>query len=169
MSTILNLHMCYFIWFFSGCSVVQLGINRLISNGMSSIYLKVTIEKHWCPQNFDFISLENLSPRRFFGSSNSRRYHEILKLLIPTQKSESASKIILISEGNIMFLDKNINFNKTKRYWKRKILHTVLERRTLCFSSYKNRKLKVKLWWVGACERKRGYFLYLLFCPKEIF
>ena len=36
----------------------------------------------------------------------------------------------------------------------------VLERWTLCFSSYKNRKLKVKLWWVGACKReKRAFFV----------
>ena len=32
----------------------------------------------------------------------------------------------------------------------------------------KNRKLKVKLWWVGACPQK-GYFLYRLFCPKRTF
>ena len=28
----------------------------------------------------------------------------------------------------------------------------------MCFSSYKNCKLKVKLWWVGACERKKRAF-----------
>ena len=58
---------------------------------------------------------------------------------------------------------------KTKRNRKFKIPRTVLERRTLCFTSYKNRKLKVKLWWVGACERKKSAFLLRLFCPKEIF
>ena len=62
---------------------------------------------------------------------------------------------------------------KQNRKWK--IPHTVLERRALCFSSYKNHKLKVKLWWVGARERKWGHFLYRfctmyrLFYPKEIF
>ena len=39
----------------------------------------------------------------------------------------------------------------------------------MCFSSCKNRKLKAKLWWVGARERKRGHFLYRLFCLKEDF
>ena len=29
---------------------------------MSNIYLKVTIEKNWCSQNFDFRGLKNLSP-----------------------------------------------------------------------------------------------------------
>ena len=33
-----------------------------------------------------------------------------------------------------------------------------LERRTLCFSSDKNHKLKVKLWLVGARERKKRAF-----------
>ena len=43
--------------------------------------------------------------------------------------------------------------------------HTVLERPTLSFSSYKNRKLKVKRWWVGARERKKRVFFvpFLLF------
>ena len=38
------------------------GINILISKGMSNTYLKVTIEKNWRSQNFDFLSLKNLSP-----------------------------------------------------------------------------------------------------------
>ena len=41
-------------------------------------------------------------------------------------------------------------------------------RQTLHFSSYKNRKLKVKLLWVRARE-KIGHFLYLLFWQKGIF
>ena len=47
---------------------------------------------------------------------------------------------------------------KTKWNRKWKIPHLVLERRTLCFSSYKNGKLKVNLWWVGARERKKKAF-----------
>ena len=50
-------------------------INRLLNKGMSNIYLKVTIEKIWRSQNFDFLGLKNLSPGQFLGSSNSRRYH----------------------------------------------------------------------------------------------
>ena len=49
---------------------------------------------------------------------------------------------------------------KTKQNQKRKIPHAVLERRTLCFNAYRNRKLKVKLWWIGVRERKkRAFFL----------
>ena len=53
--------------------------------------------------------------------------------------------------------------------WKWKIPHTVLERRTLCFSSYKNRKLKVKLWWVGARERKKRAFFVPFILSEGIF
>ena len=57
---------------------------------------------------------------------------------------------------------------KTERNWKRKIPHIVLERRTLCFSSYKNRKLKIELWWVGACERKKRAFFVPLILSERI-
>ena len=47
--------------------------------------------------------------------------------------------------------------------------YTVLERRTLCFSSYKNLKLKVKLWWVGACEREKRVFSVLFLSEGNFF
>ena len=53
--------------------------------------------------------------------------------------------------------------------WKWKIPHTVLERQTLCFSSYKNHKLKVKLWWVGARERKKRAFFVPFILSEGIF
>ena len=57
-----------------------------------------------------------------------------------------------------------------KRNGKRKIPHPVLERRTLCFSSYRNRKLKVKLWWVGARERKkRAFFVPFILSEGNFF
>ena len=43
-------------------------INRLISKGMSTIYSKVTIEKNWRSQNFNFQSIKNLSPGQFWGA-----------------------------------------------------------------------------------------------------
>ena len=59
---------------------------------------------------------------------------------------------------------------KMKRNRKWKIPHIVLERRNLFFSSRKNRKSKVKLWWVGARERKKRAFLYrFFFLPKGNF
>ena len=35
---------------------------------MSNIYLKVTIKKNWSSQNFDFLSLKDLSPGQILGS-----------------------------------------------------------------------------------------------------
>ena len=57
-------------------------INRLLNKEMSNIYLKVTIEKKWPTHNFNFKSLKSLSPGQFLGSSNLRKYHWILKLLV---------------------------------------------------------------------------------------
>ena len=45
------------------------GINRLISKGMSNIFLKVTIGKKWRSQNFDFLSLKNWLQVSFYGAT----------------------------------------------------------------------------------------------------
>ena len=37
-------------------------INRLLSKGISNIYLKVAIEKNWRSQSFDFLNSKNFSP-----------------------------------------------------------------------------------------------------------
>ena len=59
---------------------------------------------------------------------------------------------------------------KTKRNWKWKVSHTVLERRNLCFSSYKNRQWKVKPWWVGARGRKkRAFFVPFVLSEGNLF
>ena len=57
-------------------------INRLLRKGMFNIYLKITIEKKWQTQNFDFKSLKSSAPVQFLGSSNSHRYHWIFKHLV---------------------------------------------------------------------------------------
>ena len=59
-------------------------------------------------------------------------------------------------------MNKNINFNKNETESK-------IENPTSSFKVTNLRKLKVKLWWVGACKRKMRAFLYRLFCPNEIF
>ena len=45
-----------------GINRLRKELNRLVSKGMSNTYLKVTIDKDWRSQNFDFLSLKNLSP-----------------------------------------------------------------------------------------------------------
>ena len=45
-------------------------IKRLLKEGMSNIYLKVTIEeKNWRSQNFDFVDLKNMSSGQFWRVS----------------------------------------------------------------------------------------------------
>ena len=84
--------------------------------------------------------------------------------------------IILILKGimtfkvkkSIYFVEQKIQtLIKTKRNWKWKIPHTVLERRILCFSSCKNCNLKAKLWWVGARGRKKRAFFVPFILSKE--
>ena len=131
---------------------------------MSNIYLKVTIEKNWRSRNFDFLSLKNLPTGQFLRRSNSRRYFKTsccnLKITglgawLSYYYNFERNYDVLKSNNSYILLNKSKNFNKTKRNRKWKIPHTVLERQNLCFSSYKNRKLIVNLWWVGARERKK--------------
>ena len=104
-------------------------INKLLSKGMSKIYLKVTIEKNWRSQNFDFLSVKDLSPGHSLASSNSRGYHWILKLLVAAQKSEVSGQNckwlfyyfnserkynLLKSKSPCILLNKNITFNKNE-------------------------------------------------------
>ena len=52
-------------------------IKRLLKEGMSNIYLKVTIEeKNWRSQNFDFVDLKNMSPGQFWRVST---YEDIVE------------------------------------------------------------------------------------------
>ena len=66
-------------------------------------------------------------------------------------------------------LNKDINFNKIETESKMEN-PTILERQSLCFSSYKNRKLKLKLWWVGARKRKKKeFFCTVYFVRRKLF
>ena len=53
------------------------------------------------------------------------------------------------------------------RKWK--IPNIVLQRQTLCFSSYENHKLKIKLWWAGAHKRNKRAFFVSFIMPEENF
>ena len=54
------------------------GINRLISKGMSNIYLQVTIEKNGRSQNIDFLSLKNLSLVQFLSFCGAPTHADII-------------------------------------------------------------------------------------------
>ena len=47
------------------------------------------------------------------------------------------------------------------------LLIFLLERCTMCFSSYKNCKLKVNLWWVEARERKKTVFFVNVYVVRR--
>ena len=88
-----------------------------------------------------------------FHNSNSQWNYEVLKWKSPC-----------------ILLNENINFNKNETGSKMENPTHSLERRTLCFSSYKNRTLKVKLWWVGARERKKmAFFVLFILCKGNFF
>ena len=75
---------------------------------------------------------------------------------------------VLKSKSPCILLNKNINFNNNETKSKMENVNTVLERRTLCSSSYDNRKLKVKLWWVGVRKRKkRAFFVPFILCDRN--
>ena len=49
-------------------------ISRLLRKGISNIYLKLQLKKTDALKTSIFLSLKNLSPGQFLGSSNSCRY-----------------------------------------------------------------------------------------------
>ena len=74
---------------------------------------------------------------------------------------------VLKSKSSCILLNKNIiNFNKNETESKMGNPTEVLKRQTLCFTC---RKLKLKLWWVGARERKNWVFFVRLILSKGIF
>ena len=104
-------------------------INGLLSKGVSSIYLKVTVQKKWCTQNSDFLSSKSSFPGQFLGSSNSCRYHWLLKRLVENLKIRGlAAKLCLAFllflfwkefwsfnvKESMLFVNKNIKFNKNE-------------------------------------------------------
>ena len=96
---------CFWWMFFSSTK----GINRLISIGISNIYLKVTIEKSWHSHNFDFLSLI------FFSSSV---FGELQLRQILSFKTSCCNLKIRAWEQNCEYpyisLNKNVNFNKNE-------------------------------------------------------
>ena len=105
-----NLHDCTF----NGYSVKEMDtlrkeINRLIIKGMSNIYLKITTEKKWRSQNFDFLSFKNLTPGQILGSFNIADIIEFKNLLLQLKNQRFGSKtlygfyIILILKGIMTF------------------------------------------------------------------
>ena len=77
--------------------------------------------------------------------------------------------VVLKSKSSCILLNKNININKNETESKiENPTHSFGETK-LGFSSYKNRKLKVKLQWVRAREKKREHFVSFILSEGNIF
>ena len=79
---------------------------------MSNIYLKVTIEKIWRSQNFDFLSLKNLfQPTQISLIFKTSCYNLKIKGLGAKLGVELWHFEV---KESLHFLNKNINFNKNE-------------------------------------------------------
>ena len=95
---------------------------------------------------------------------------EMISISISTTLSLSSYYYQQLSMQITICLTKMQTLIKTKRNRKLKIPHTVLERRTLCFISYKNRKIKSKT--VISCnsrKEKRAFFVPLILSERTFF
>ena len=149
-------------------------INRLLIKGMPNIYLNVTIEKNWRSQNFKF---KKFVIRSAFGELQLTQISFNFKILLKNcvwlfyYFNFESNYDVLKSKKPCILLKKNKNFNKNKMESK---METSTHSFTLCFSSYKNCKLKVKLCWSSQKKKEDTFVpfvlsMYRLFCPKEIF
>ena len=69
---------------FKGCSIKE--INRVLSNGVSNIHLKVTKLTF---SQLRIFKLKALICRSVFGSSNSHKYNLMFKTIVATSVSEA--------------------------------------------------------------------------------
>ena len=122
------------------------------------------MEKNWHSQNMDFLSLKKMLNFSYCWKSEVWKQNCMQLFYFNFEKN-----YVLKSRSPCILLNKNVNFNRNKQNRKWKIPHSVLERRTLCLSICKNHKFKVKLWWVGACERKKRAFFVPFILSKGIF
>ena len=81
---------------------------------MSNICLKVTIEKKWCSQNFDFLNLKKLPPAQFLGSST---HADIIKFSNLLQLKNQRPGCKTVYGFSIIFLFWNIKFHRKRQCW----------------------------------------------------
>ena len=149
-------------------------VNRLVSKGMLKIHLNVAIEKNWRSQNFDFLSLKNLSPGQFLESCYSRRCHWILKLPVGTVVfyyfNFGRNYNVLKPKSPCILLNKNINFNKNETESKMKNLTHIFKETNLLLQLILEFQIKSKtvMSW-SSRKKKEGIFCTVNFVRKEFF
>ena len=96
---------------------------------MPNIYLKVTIEKNWCSQNFDYLSLKIHLQVSFWEApthADASELNFLLQLKIKSWSKSVCGFIILILKGFYVLksnspyflLNRNINFNQIETEFK---------------------------------------------------
>ena len=74
-------------------------MNMLLSKGISNIYLKVTFEKKWRTQNFDFRNLKVCLQVSFWGARTHAEIIEFLNFFASRSKTVCGFSIIFILKG----------------------------------------------------------------------
>ena len=125
-------------------------INRFLSQRMSNIYLKGTIEKKWRSLKFGFCKFKKFVSESIFGELQlTQTLLNFENFLLELKNQRSGSKTVchlcyfsfeknydvLQWKSSCFLLNKNINLIKTRRNRKWKIPETLLERWALCVSA----------------------------------
>ena len=84
---------------------------------MSNIYLKVTFEKNWRSQNFDFLGLKNCHQVSFWGAPIHTDIIKFSNFFLQLKNQRSGSKT-LCGFSNILILSPCILFNKNINFYK---------------------------------------------------
>ena len=124
--------------------------NRLISKRMSNVYLN---SSYWAKLKFSKFRFSASIKSRLRGPGVSAYKWLFYYFIFERNYDVLKSKILYL------LMNKNINFNKNEKVNReRKIPHTLLNRQALCFSSYKNCELKMKLMSWSFREKKAAFF-----------
>ena len=136
-------------------------------------------------QNFSFLSLKKFISRSVFGEL------QLTQISINVKTSCSNLKIrgleakcvwlfyyfnfernydVLKSKSRCILLNKNINFNKNETESKMENLTESCRETKLVVQFIQESQIRVKLWWVGARERKkRAFFVPLILSGGNFF
>ena len=147
---------------------------------MSYIYLKITIEKNWRSQKFDFISLKicqqvnfrELQPTQILLNFETSYYN--LKIRGLEERLRVAFllfnfwKELWRFKVKVILLNKNINFSENEAESKMENPRHSFRETSLVFQDIYESQIKSKILMNWSSWKKRGHFLYCLFYPKEI-
>ena len=139
-------------------------INRFLSQRMSNIYLKGTIEKKWRSLKFGFCKFKKFVSESIFGelqlTQTSLNFENFL-LELKNQRSGSKTVSLMLFffwkelwrftvKEFMLFIEQKYKLNKNETESKMENPRdTFREMSLVCFSSWKNFELKVKLWWAA--------------------